>query len=341
MSTTESNSIGASGAVTDKRLVQALEGIGTALRSGLGLVAFFGDPNIARTLPDRLVRPLSESILKGGTFVDGARRSKLFLKHELALLETGQQTGRLNEAVFDVAGGIKQRMEERSIIVGGAIYPALLVAMANIILPLPMIFTAGLKAYIISAFWMPAIIGTLGFLLLWYLPRLPVTDPRRSLPGRIGQNLPIARNAMAKRAEATFAFVLGRGISAGLAMDRALELAGDAAGMEKYRRAAGVVRNKVRSGSTLADAMNSGGVFNDIFIGQIAQGERTGTLDRVLDVYSRDAFQSSSRLMKQFSRALMGVIMVGVMALIGFKIVTGFAGVMSQFEEATNPMNFQ
>ncbi|MFT6398483.1 MAG: type II secretory pathway component PulF [Bradymonadia bacterium] len=341
MSTTKTTLIGAPGPVTDRRLVRALDGIGTALRSGLGIVAFLGDPNIARTLPDRLVRPLSEVILKGGTFVEGARRSKLFLKHELALLETGEQTGRLDDAVLDVARGIKQRMDERAILVGGAIYPALLLVAANTILPLPMIVTNGVKAYVLSAFWMPAIIATLGFLLLWHLPRLPVTDPRRSLPFRIGQNLPIARIAISKRSEATFAFVLGRAISAGLPIDRALELSGDAAGMEKYRRAANVVRNQVRSGATLADGMNAGGVFNDIFIGQIAQGERTGTLDRVLDAYASEAFEASSTLMKRFSRTLMGVIMVVVMAFIGFGIVTGFMGVMSQVEEATNPMNYQ
>lgn len=341
MSTTETTRIGAPGAVTDRRLIQALEGIGTALRSGLGIVAFLTDPNIARTLPNALVAPLSEAVLKGDTFVDGARKSKLFLKHEIALLETGQQTGRLDEAVFDVVGGIKQRMEERSILVAGAIYPALLLAAANVILPLPMIFTTGLKAYLMSAFWMPAIVGTLGFLFLWYLPRLPVTDPRRSMPARIAQKLPIARIAVSKRAEATFAFVLGRAISAGLTMDRALELAGDAAGLQKFRRAGNVARSKVRSGSSLADALNSAGVFNDIFIGQIAQGERTGTLDRMLDVYAREAFESSSRLMKRFSRVLMGVIMVGVMALIGFKIVTEFMGVLGQLDDVTNPLNYQ
>ena len=341
MSTSQKAAVGDTGAITDRKLLEALEGLATALRSGMSVVAFLGDPNITRTLPARLVAPLAESVMAGGTFGDGAKKSRLFLKHELALLEAGQQTGRLEEAIADIASGVRQRIEERRVLVGGAIYPTLLIVAANVILPLPMVVTHGVGAYLARAFWMPAIIGALAFVMLVYLPRLPAPDPRRAWPLIIGQKLPLARAAVAKRAEAMFAFILGRGISAGLTIDRSIELAGDAAGTRKLRRGATVVRSRVRAGDTLADAMNKANVFQDVFVGQVAQAEATGTMDQVMDVYSRDAFDASARLLRKFSKTVMALFYMAVVIVVAWQIINGFSGLLQQFEDATNPLQYQ
>ena len=333
--------MGDTGAVTDRKLLTALEGLGTALRSGMSAVAFLGNPNITRTLPARLVVSLGEVVMAGGTFVDGAKKSGLFLKHELALLEAGQQTGRLEESIADIANGIRQRIEERRVLVGGAIYPSLLIVAANVILPLPMVVTQGVGAYVARAFWMPAIIAALAFVVLVYLPRLPAPDPRRAWPLVIGQKLPIARSAVAKRAEAMFAFILGRAISAGLTIDRSLELAGEASGTRKLRKGASVVRDRIRSGDTLADAMHRSGAFEDVFVGQVAQAETTGTMDRVMDVYSQDAFEASALLLRRFSRTVMALFYMAVIVLVAWQIIMGFTGILDQLDEATSPMNYQ
>jgi type II secretory pathway component PulF len=279
--------------------------------------------------------------MAGGTFVEGAKKSGLFLKHEIALLEAGQQTGRQDEAIADIASGVRQRIEERRVLIGGAIYPSIVIVSANLILPLPMIFTQGVSAYLARALWMPAIIGALAFVILIYLPRIPAPDPRRAWPLRIGQNLPIARAAVAKRAEAMFAFILGRGISAGLTIDRSLELAGEAAGTRGLRRGATVVRSRIRVGDTLADAMRKAGAFEDVFVGQVAQAEKTGTMDQVMEVYSRDGFDSATRLLRKFSKTMMALFYGAVLLFVAYQIVMGFSGLLGQFEEATNPVNLQ
>lgn len=307
----------------------------------MSVVAFLRDPNITRTFPSRLITPLAASVRVGATFTDGARESGLFMKHELALLEAGEQTGSLDAAIQDIAAGVRRRIEERRVLIGGAIYPTLLIVAACVILPLPMVVTHGVGAYLSRVIWAPLGVSILAFFVLAYLPRLPAPDPRRAWPIAVGQRLPVARHAVARRAEASFAFTLGRGIEAGLSVDRSVELAGMAAGTRRMSKAASVARSRIRSGSTLADALHHAGVFTDIFIGQVAQGEATGTLDRVLEIYARDAFEDAARILRRFSKTVMGLFYMVVVVVVAWQIIQGFSGVLGQFEDATNPLNYQ
>jgi type II secretory pathway component PulF len=82
-------------------------------------------------------------------------------------------------------------------------------------------------------------------------------------------------------------------------------------------------------------------VFTDIFIGQVAQGEATGTLDRVLEIYARDAFEDAARILRRFSKTVMGLFYMVVVVVVAWQIIQGFSGVLGQFEDATNPLNYQ
>jgi general secretion pathway protein F len=72
-------------------------------------------------------------------------------------------------------------------------------------------------------------------------------------------------------------------LSAGLPLDRALQILMDLAENDKMKRLVQRIRDAVRGGSALSVAMeNQGGAFSKLYINMVRAGEMGGTLDRTL-----------------------------------------------------------
>lgn len=72
-------------------------------------------------------------------------------------------------------------------------------------------------------------------------------------------------------------------LNAGLPLDRAMQIQVDLAETEKLRKLLGRVRDQVRSGTSLSDALESQhGVFSKLYINMVRAGEIGGTLDTTL-----------------------------------------------------------
>jgi general secretion pathway protein F len=83
----------------------------------------------------RLCGEIRESLRAGETLADAvAARPSLASDHHVALLRSGQQSGRLDHAVALVDGSISSSMEIRRALVGQLLYPALLVLAAIVAL---------------------------------------------------------------------------------------------------------------------------------------------------------------------------------------------------------------
>lgn len=71
-------------------------------------------------------------------------------------------------------------------------------------------------------------------------------------------------------------------LKAGLALDRALDVMSQLGGGGRPGRAAGDLTRRVRSGASLAEAMEATGAFRRFAIGMVRAGETAGALDAVL-----------------------------------------------------------
>jgi general secretion pathway protein F len=72
-------------------------------------------------------------------------------------------------------------------------------------------------------------------------------------------------------------------LGAGLPLDRALTLQVDLAPNDRVRRLMERIRDRVRSGSSLSDALDTqGGVFDRLFVNMVRAGEVGGSLDQTL-----------------------------------------------------------
>jgi len=74
-------------------------------------------------------------------------------------------------------------------------------------------------------------------------------------------------------------------IKAGLPILRALDLLTDRAANPRLRPIIGQVRDRVREGKSLSEAVQEAGVFSKVYSTAILAGEKSGNLSGVLDYY--------------------------------------------------------
>lgn len=320
--------------VTDQELANALMALSTAVESGVSLQRLVDDPVVAPTLPRALARGLSGALSRGRTASEGLADSKLLLPHEVALVGAAERSGRLDAGLANVAHGIEQRRADRRKLAASVAYPLFLVVASGVILPLPVIVTEGVAAYLARAIWLPLVFGALVFVFAVWLPRLPATDPRRAIPGRVARSLPFVRGALRRHDVSVFTAVLGQCIASGLGMGEAVAAAAASAQDGSIRRAGDLVRRRIDSGATLAAALQSTGAFPPQVLAMVAQGELSGTLDRVLLRAAAQEAEASRIAMRRILLAVIGVVYTVVVLFIAWRIIAGFAGVLDTLEQA-------
>jgi type IV pilus assembly protein PilC len=125
-------------------------------------------------------------------------------------------------------------------------------------------------------------------------------------------------------------------IRAGLPILRALDLLAERAAAERLRPILADVRQRVRAGALLSEAMAAQGSFPPVYITVIAAGERSGNLTGVLEQYI-----SYLRVTTGFrSRLITALIYPAVLVLVAIIVVTYLATyALPQFAELYKQLN--
>lgn len=331
--------------VPEPALRDGLAALATALEAGLPLSAA-ADSTFSASLPRPLAAAVEKAAADGRPLSEPLAASGLFLPHDIALLQASEQRGRPDEGLRVLSENVARRVDGRRALLAGMAYPLLLIALSGVILPLPMVVTCGVAGYAARAIWLPLLVGAGVFIFAWWLPGLPVTDPRRRWPGKVLTRLPGARGAVRVRDRARFARVLGRSLEAGLGVDPCLTAACAAVDDPAIRRMRAPTLARLRHGATLAEALaqrdprgadgdlRTSSPFDPAFIAVVAQGEVTGTLPTGLDRLATDLEQRADRALRRTVLVLLGVVYAGVVLYIGWSIISGFVGVVDTIDAA-------
>lgn len=320
--------------LSDKALANALTAMSTAVESGVSIGRLVDDPVIRGTMPVALVGPFSTALAGGATASDAFRRTGLLRRHELAVIDAAERSGHLEQGLAAVAAGIEQRRTDRGVLIASLGYPVMLIVAAGVILPLPLIVTEGVGAYLSRAVWAPlAFVAFVAVFGLW-LPRLPASDPRRALPGRLARRLPMLGGALRRADTAAFCRVLAQCVSAGLGMGEALHAASAAVDDPRIRRAGETIARRIERGDRLAEAFQKAGVFPNDAVAMVAQGEITGTLDVVLTRVAEQQGEEGRRAIRRVLLTIVVVVYTAVVLFIGWSIVSGFIGVIDTIDQA-------
>ena len=111
-------------------------------------------------------------------------------------------------------------------------------------------------------------------------------------------------------------------IKAGLPILRALDLLAERAASPKLRPIVGQIRDRVREGKSLSEAVNEAGVFSKVFSTAILAGEKSGNLPGVLDYYIAYQKVSTGVRKKILATLVYPALLITVAALVVTYLVT-------------------
>ncbi len=111
-------------------------------------------------------------------------------------------------------------------------------------------------------------------------------------------------------------------IKAGLPILRALDLLADRASSPKLRPVLSQIRDRVREGKSLSEAVTEAGVFSKVYATAILAGEKSGNLSGVLDYYIAYQKVSTGVKKKILATLVYPVLLITVASIIVTYLVT-------------------
>ncbi len=127
-------------------------------------------------------------------------------------------------------------------------------------------------------------------------------------------------------------------IKAGLPILRALDLLTDRAANPRLRPIIGQVRDRVREGKSLSEAVQEAGVFSKVYSTAILAGEKSGNLSGVLDYYIAYQRVSTGVRKKILATLVYPVLLIVVASLVVTYLV---AFVVPKFGQLYRDMNVE
>lgn len=140
----------------------------------------------------------------------------------------------------------------------------------------------------------------------------------------------LSRQGMSTREMGEFTQQLATLLGAGLPLDRSLSVLVELAGNERVSRAVTEIRDSVRGGGTLSDALEAQhGTFSRLYLNMVRAGEIGGSLNVTLDRLT-DYLERSKELKDAIVSALIYPILLMVLA--GGSLILLLVYVIPQFE---------
>ena len=276
-----------------------------------------------------------EQIAAGCTLTDSLHRTGHWLPaFDLALLQAGEHSGRLDACFRLLADYYTDRARLARQMIGDLAYPAFLLHFAIFIFPFATFFTSGN--------WALYLCQTVGVLLPLYAVVALLIFAAQSRHGEAWRScfesllhpIPVLGVARHYLALARLAAALEALLSAGVTIIEAWELAATASGSPALRRTVLAWRPLVNGGQTPAEAVSASGKFPDLFAGQYATGEISGKLDDTLRRLHAYYQEEGSRKLQAVSRWTPRVLYFCIVLMIAYRIIAFYTGYFNMVRDA-------
>jgi len=240
----------------------------------------------------RAGKPLSEAL---------AQYPRDFPQLYINMVHAGETAGQLAEVLERLSGYLEREATRRSQVVSALTYPVVLIAVAisavsfllafvvprlsgvltdmNTALPVPTVILLAITGFITSYWRQALIVGALG---IFGLRRLLATPAGRTTWDTWKLRIPLIGALISRIVAARFVRSLGTMLTGGVPILDSLEIAREAVGNAAIARAVDRVREAIRQGVSLAEAMEDTGVFLPVVVHMAAVGEETGRLPAML-----------------------------------------------------------
>jgi type IV pilus assembly protein PilC len=294
--------------------------------------------------------PLRESIVEVRKDVEAgllfsaalARHPKVFTPLYIAMVESGESGGRLDEALLRVADQLEKDDALRRQVKSAMVYPAVifsfaavvLVAMVAFLVPvfkktfeefdskLPPItqFTVGISDFVTTRWYVLIAIVVLIVVGFRRWKRSPWGRPqwdamRLKIPFKIG---PVVQ----KVALARWSRTLSSLIASGVPILQAIEITGKTAGNAVVEKAMVEVTASVKAGGTIAAPLREAPVFPTMVAQMVGVGEETGALDTMLAKIADFYEDEVAAAIKGLTSLLEPLMIIVVGGIVGFIVIS-------------------
>lgn len=276
--------------------------------------------------------------IQAGSTLGGAlqQRGRWVPDLDLALLDAGEQSGRLDRTFRALADHYRERALLARKLLSSLAYPVFVLHFAILIFPTSyltgLLVAGGLEAFVLHKVM---ILGPCygGLIFLWVLTQGPRADRWRALLERVGRGIPILGGARWALALSNFSAALEALLSAGVPIIRAWGIAGRASGS---KRLDGITRAAVpmmESGATPSEMIRRSGAFPEMFQSLYASGELSGQLDSTLARLSAHYREEASHKFQALAEWTPKLIFLLVAIGIGYQVISFYTGYFDQINK--------
>ncbi len=316
--------------------------LGQVTASGIGLIPALeilqrNPPRPSLRAPiGRLLHQLNE----GSSFGESLERSGRWLSSfDVALLQAGEQSGRLPDCFRVLANYYSQRAQLARQVIAFSAYPLVVFHLAVFIFPINRLTDLVLKGAVVPFLFqkfcvLAPIYGIV--LFLSYALQSTHAEHWRSAVERWLALVPVLGKARRSLAIARLSIALEALLNAGVNMIESWDMAAAASGSPALRRVVANFKPQMIAGSTPSEMVSSHREFPSAFASMYHSGEISGTLDDSLRRSHAMFEEEGSRKMKQFVFGLAGVLVGCVMLMAAWNIIGFWLGYFRQIDDAIN-----
>ncbi len=287
--------------------------------------------------------------VRGGSSLSDAMRKSPgvpFSRFLVQMVEAGQSTGRLEEALDQAYRYMERSQDFRSNLLGALLYPAILLvasllsvvllvafvvprfagvfASSGVLLPLPtrMLLAASgfLRGY---GFWLAAA-GAASYMSIRMALRRPET---RKGWDRGKMTWPLVGGTVTALETSRVLRSLSSLLSGGVPILPAFVIAREVSGNTSVRDGLEAARLRIQGGMKMARALEETTPFPPLALQMIAVGEETGRLEAMLESVADTYEDSARRSLKRFLTLLEPIVILAMGLLVGFIVFSIFLAV--------------
>lgn len=290
--------------------------------------------------------------VKSGSTLNDSLRSYYdnFTDAECSIIEAGERTGKLNQALLQIADQTEKMDSISRKIRGAMIYPAVLiigmiaviiVLMVKVIptlleffgdpetLPESTKMILGMSNFF-QAYWPVLVIGVVAIYVFYVAWKK--TPNGKYLNDKMVLKAPIAGPIVQKVILSRFSRVFSNLIGSGVAIVEAIRIVASAVGNEVYRQRILLLRQDIKAGKKMAESLEDDPMFPELLVAMLRVGEETAqignTVIKIADFYDEEvdiAIGSIQKLIEPFILVMMGAV-IGFIAIGVMQPMMGLAG---------------
>jgi type IV pilus assembly protein PilC len=287
------------------------------------------------------------------------RHPKVYDRLFRAMVRSGEQSGRLDEAMDRIAFQVEKADALRRQVKSAMMYPALVFGFAVVVLVAIVAFVIPIFATIfeemadenpeeavglpmptqicidvsnmLTGYWFAIIPGLV--LLFVFFFRWKKTDRGNDLWDRFKLRLPAKiGDVIQKVALARWSRTFSGAVSAGVPMLQAIKLTGDTAGNTVIEQAMEDVYASVKRGGTLAGPIEENPIFPPMVGHMVAVGEETGQLEHMLSKIADFYEAEVDAKVKALTALIEPLMIVFVGGMVGFIVIAMYLPMFSIYE---------